>query len=775
MTIAQSNVRNNGDDYAPVAIRIIVGGRGRTLTADLLHDDDALDELAATCGKSKKPIQVHLDELWRFGPSDRLRILDYLFALPCKMQFHVGEEEPFDDIFEAVLALLADDGDLEKHAATRAAAVEAAAICYPGALEAACGRIGKRLRDLDVKGIRVTQLIRDAATIVKALHKAGRVPSEGLPVRDVLPGAPVGDGLVVPQNWQISDAGIVGLSEGARAAVPVPILIVERHVDVDRDEEYVTLAWPRDGVWKTRTVPRAVISSTRTIVDELAGYGLPVTTNNAKVVVQFLSEFEAANLGHLAPTRVSGHLGWQGDKATDGFLWGKEFLVGESDVASESPNPPSVLFRGSDEGNDQVACGFHSKGSFSTWKTQLAPVSAYRHVRLVFYSAFVSILLRILQSPNFVLDLAGRTTTGKTTALRIAASVWGNPNESDSNSILKTWDTTAVWRERAPAVLKHLPFLLDDTKLARDPRDVATTIYSVVHGMGRGRGSIKGIQRQDTWQTILMTSGEQSATTFTEDGGTRARVVSLWGSPFGGTNQQIAQVVRKLNRAVGANYGHAGPRVVNYLIDHRESWPDCRKQYRELLKEYEKMAADNDIAGRMAPHFAAITVAARISHEALDLPWEYEDPIKPLWHELVQDSREADRSIAALRCSLEWAYQHQDEFFDVFAKEKGQEPRQPLRGWAGRWDRTPPPVPGSAQDGAHKIGFIPRVLGEILKAGGFEVEATVRSWRDKGVLETAQESDGSIRTRIKTRVGAKNAPPIGLVVIRGAAIEQVMG
>ena len=108
--------------------------------------------------------------------------------------------------------------------------------------------------------------------------------------------------------------------------------------------------------------------------------------------------------------------------------------------------------------------------------------------KLALYVSFVSPLLQILESPNFVFDIAGPTTTGKTTLLRVAASVWGSPSERDPASVLGSWDSTPTWREQASAVIKNLPLLLDDTKLAHAPDHVAQTIYAIVQGRGRGGG-----------------------------------------------------------------------------------------------------------------------------------------------------------------------------------------------------------------------------------------------------------------------------------------------
>jgi putative DNA primase/helicase len=86
------------------------------------------------------------------------------------------------------------------------------------------------------------------------------------------------------------------------------VILTERGVDAHRETQLVTLAWLADGRWQHRAIDRAVVASTRSVVD-LAAYGIPVTSNNAKAFVQYIADFEAANLGTLPVVTVARQLG----------------------------------------------------------------------------------------------------------------------------------------------------------------------------------------------------------------------------------------------------------------------------------------------------------------------------------------------------------------------------------------------------------------------------------------------------------------------------------
>lgn len=365
-------------------------------------------------------------------------------------------------------------------------------------------------------------------------------------------------------------------------------------------------------------------------------------------------------------------------------------------------------------------------------------------------------VLAIVDAENFILDYAGVTRQGKTTTLRLAASAWGNPKERSVGSAMLTWDSTRTGVERASAILNGLPLILDDTKRAKYPGDSAQTLYDVATGRGKNRGSTKGLARVGTWFTVLISSGEAPITSFTEDGGTRARVLPVRGSPFGAPDAATAKVVRTLDAGVKANYGHIGPRFVRFLIENRAAWPTWRTWYRESLDAYTEKAAGDAVAGRMASHFAVLDLTTSLVMEAFDdLFWVTEVQFHDLWEEMTAETPNADPAVRALRHTLDWAWGHQVEFYG--RHETHGVHQNPHGGWAGRWDESPQWT---------YLGFLPHRLREILNTGGFEFEPTVRSWCDRDWLLT----NGNSKTRYRAQIGGETTQLPWLVALRREAI-----
>jgi hypothetical protein len=496
---------------------------------------------------------------------------------------------------------------------------------------------------------------------------------------------------------------------------------------------------------------------------ELASDGFPVASTNAQSVVAYLARLEAVNRGRLPRARISSHLGWQGKDGEAGFLWGKALLSPDGDQAAEvdldeiAPGDwreDWITFRGMSAGDEQIAAGYHASGDYDGWLRAVRVVANHPRALLVFYTSFVPPLLAILRAPNFILDVANRTTTGKTIAARVAASVWGKPDERAPDGALWSWDATRVWAERASAVLSGLPLILDDTKRAKARGMVAELLYSVANGRGRGRGNTHGLARTRTWRTILISTGEAPATSFTQDGGTRMRCLELRGIPFGRDDADTRRLVDLLNLGIQAHYGHAGPLFVRWLLREREKWEAVAKFYR---KTCERLATEAGTAegGRFAQYGAAIEVAAGLVHKAFDLPWEFAEPLRAVWEGVIADATDAAGEVRALRDVLSWASARNQAFYGRHQVDRDGNARMPSNGWAGRWN---------SGDDWQYLAFFPTQLHRALSDLGYEPEAIIPGWRERGWLDTELG-------RITKKVRADGEPERMIVIHRFACDE----
>jgi hypothetical protein len=127
-------------------------------------------------------------------------------------------------------------------------------------------------------------------------------------------------------------------------------------------------------------------------------------------------------------------------------------------------------------------------------------------------------------------------------------------------------------------------------------------------------------------------------------------------------------------------------------------------------------------------------MAARLAHQANLLPWDYADPVEPLWAELTARAAGADIAAAALRHLLSWAAAHAHEFL---GRRKATDP-PPTGGWEGKW-------PGQTNWGY--IGLLPHVLNGLLAGAGFDAEAVRETWRDREWVVV--DADGKAREKVR--------------------------
>ena len=564
-----------------------------------------------------------------------------------------------------------------------------------------------------------------------------------LRVHDVLPTAPVAATSLVPGGWTLS---IAGLAFGPRLVLFAALVIVRRLVDGD-GTEMLELAFHRDGVWHHREVTREQIATNQRIIG-LARNGLPITAVNARAVMAYLADYERDNIGSIPAVRITRRTGWHTVNGQDIFVLGHRVIMDTPPATDQEDqhSPPEVIrFRASDDGPAQIVDGLDAAGTLADWLETIALIGPYPRARFAFYVALVPALLKILDSPNFVVDFCGSTSRGKTTVLHIVAAVWGNPDESANNSLMITWDTTAAYRHSVAAALVDLPLIIDETRLGM-PDEIVQTIYSVANGRTRGR-------QNDTTaglSTVLVMSGEASIISSTKKGGARARCFSMWGSPFGGTNTETAGIVRRLNQGLRGNYGHAGLAFVQFLADRRGFWDMWREEYQERVAALEQLADGDPVVSRMAAALAAVSMAAWMVHEAMELPWPHVDVVEVFWDELTAAAPDADSAQAALEHALDWARGHRDQFY------RDGHSRRVI--WAGRWD-----------DDGDWIGFRPETLRQVLTSGDFEFDAVLRTWRERGWILVDASSD---KARHRTRINGQNA---WVIAIGMEAVREVDG
>lgn len=505
-----------------------------------------------------------------------------------------------------------------------------------------------------------------------------------------------------------------------------PVFITKRLAHKDH-AVYLQVCWLERNDWASVTEIRSTFMDAR-LVTRLADRGFPVSSATSRAIVQYLQKFEATFRDMIPEQNISNRMGWHNGS----FLIGKDCL--SSDVS------PKIDFQAADTGEQSLVDALSTRGTYDGWLHGITPAMKFPLPSLALNASFSAPLVGVLGVPNYGLDLSCRTSTGKTTILRTSASPYGQPDEANGSSMTHTWDTTVVGAERLCSILCDLPVILDDTKRQKPDR-VGSILYGVIHGHGRMRGSKTGSQRTASWRTVLISSGEAAAISYTQDAGARARLLTLRGNPFGKEPQP--ELVNAINFAVKNNYGHAGRMWIQWLIENEDQWPRFKERHIELAQA---LKPTSEVESRLADSAAVIQLAGELVHRALNFPWRYHDPISIVWDSIKSEAKEIDIHIRGARAIYDWAVAHQNSFWGCHKISKHRdsdgEPIEPTGGWAGKWEKET----GSWEH----ISFIPSQLKKIMKELGFDYEAVRAGLVDSEMAWGSQPWINGDRIRVLT-------------------------
>jgi len=542
------------------------------------------------------------------------------------------------------------------------------------------------------------------------------------------------ENLHVPRGYDIDLNGVYRLAASMDGSItrnkiaPAPIFIGGRTIDVYTGEAKRQVVWRGPSGWCSRVIERRTIMDASKIVT-LTNLEAPINSNTSGQMVSYLSDFEAENSHRFPVVRSAARMGWQPD---GGFLLPDVFYAVSDEASSNfALTPPSGL--------ETLSSGWTTAGSWEEWVEAMGLVSSFPYMYIATYAGAAAPLLSILKIPGFVVDFSGETSGGKTTALRFAASVWGRPAESYPTAMY-SWDATKVWIERTSGFLNNLPLILDETKRARHPRIVRDVIYDFCQGQGRGRGSVEGTRHTESWRSILISSGEGAATSFSQDAGTRARVLSLKGKPLGTDVSIGSRVSEEAQIILASNYGHLGRKIAQYLVANRERHGDIREIFQKAREKYAGVAR-TAVARRHAGHLAVLEVAAAIVH-LLGVPQPESDPFAYLMESQERAGFDADRPLAALQDMLSWCATHQQRFWGRADTDFHGHAKPPSHGWAGSW--------GSGDDWEY-IAISVITFKEVVRTIGHDPDEIIQRWTARGWLSTG---NGRHRSRVVRVDGA---------------------
>lgn len=235
---------------------------------------------------------------------------------------------------------------------------------------------------------------------------------------------------------------------------------------------------------------------------------------------------------------------------------------------------------------------FKTKGTAQQWRDRVASLCR-SNSRLVFAvaCAFAGPLLRPAGVESGGFHFRGGSSGGKTTALKVAASVYGGSN------YLQRWRTTDNALEAIAA--QHCDGLLILDELAQvDPKTAGECAYMLANEQSKGRANRSGgLRTRLTWRLLFLSAGELSLADHMAEGMKRTRTgqeVRMADIPadcelgMGAFEclhsfEDGAEFSRALVTLSGNCYGAVGREWLQYLVNHADTLKARIKQSALIL------------------------------------------------------------------------------------------------------------------------------------------------------------------------------------------------
>ena len=514
-------------------------------------------------------------------------------------------------------------------------------------------------------------------------------------------------------DWEADDGGVYkknGYNEDA--ACPHPIMPVERLVNIDTGEEKLQLSFRKGTIWRKLIVSKTVLASSNKVTD-LAGSGIAVTSQNARAFIQYISDMENLNYDLIPEKKSIGRFG---------YIPGEGF----------SPFVDGLIFDG-DANFKAMFQTVRSHGSEAKWLETAAEVrNMSTTAKIILAASFASVLLEPLGCLPFFVHLWGVDSgTGKTVALMVAASVWGDPAVG---SYVKTFDGTVAGMEKTAAFLNNLPFCLDELQLAKDSKGrTAFDVYKLAQGVGRTRSNrAGGVDLTPTWRNCILTTGESPLTGTASGAGAVNRVIDIECK----SAQAVIKDGMRISGAVKRNYGFAGRKFVERLYQ-----PGVVDQVSERYRELFRDLSDRDTTEKQAMAAAAIILA-----DELACQWIFSGTQQPLTIEQISEFLASKAAVSAgdrgYKYLCDWVTQNSNKL-------------------CGRSENPNTEVLGALEDGRAYI--IRSVFERILQDAGYSTAAMISYLKQADLIET--------RGRNNTRGKRINGIPTECFCLRLPAVE----
>lgn len=260
---------------------------------------------------------------------------------------------------------------------------------------------------------------------------------------------------------------------------------------------------------------------------------------------------------------------------------------------------------------------FRHSGTLEGWQTDIGARCAGNPVLMLAVCAgLAGPLLYHLNRQSGGFHVVGDSSTGKSSAIQAAASVWGHGEQ-----FKRSWRATGNGLEGIAEQRNDTLLALDEIGEA-DPVEIGAVVYAIANGVGRQRADRTGAARSTRrWRAVVFSSGELGLSAHMADGGKVSRAgqeIRLLDIPaqrtFGAWDELHGmsggrEFSDALQKASVTHFGHAGPLFIRRLLESGEL-DDLTSMSARLVAQYPHKSGQE---GRAAERFALLGLAGELA------------------------------------------------------------------------------------------------------------------------------------------------------------------
>ena len=475
---------------------------------------------------------------------------------------------------------------------------------------------------------------------------------------------------------------------------------------------------------------------------ELAAGGLQISPayNLRYALVNYLSETKT----DLRARGVE-KTGWY--KSTDGYV----FVLPDQAVGESSE---VVRYQA-----ETVSRAYAVAGTAEGWRSEVSALCAGNsRCVLALCAGFASMLLEFSSLESGGINLKGSSSTGKTTALAAAASLFGSP------SYVNRWRATSNGIESLAALHNDTLLILDELAQV-DPKEAGEIAYMLANGQGKQRSARTGSAKpRQGWQLLLLSAGEIGLAQHMADGGKKAKAgqevrlvdvqadagqgLGLFDTLHGHANGAALSTAIKAGAA--AHHGHAVLAFAKVLSEGASELPKLVKHQISLfVQDCLTPGEGGGQVHRVCERFALLAVAGELASANDITGWQRGEALHAVrrcfteWLSARGSSTNAEPG-AMIEAVRSFISKHEESrFTDLNFVEGTYRTCINRAGWRRKTDT------------GNEYLIDPSVFrGEV--CAGFDELAVCKVLAEAGYLESGIESN-KVRYSIKRRIKGQNS------------------